>query len=123
MDSIVHPSPPADTDLSSVSTGEIALLSGGGLTLWSVPTPRGCADTARELRLQPDRPAVVGRQEGGAIEYLDPHYQPTRLVPETGQSVMTHGGGGAEANGKGTRMRGTAWRASPQRPSGSAMMR
>jgi hypothetical protein len=45
-------------------------------------------DTARELRLQPDRPAVIGRQEGGRIEYLDPAYQPTQVVPETGQCVV-----------------------------------
>lgn len=37
---------------------------------------------------------IVGRQEGRRIEYLDPAYRPTRVVPETGQTVLMSGGEG-----------------------------
>ena len=33
------------------------------------------------VQLQPDQSVVVGRQEGGRLEYLDPSYQPTQMVP------------------------------------------
>jgi hypothetical protein len=46
------------------------------------------------MQLAPDRPVIVGRQEGRRIEYLDPSYRPTQLVPDTGQSVLLCGGGG-----------------------------
>ena len=35
--------------------------------------------------------AIVGRQEGGRIEYLDPHFQPTRTAPGTSRPVVNSG--------------------------------
>src|SRR5262245_48466054 len=76
-----------------LSSGSVAILGGGGLTAWAT---EGCVDTAGELQLTPDRPVIIGRQEGGEIEYLDPAYRPTQVVPETGQSVVTEPGHGAD---------------------------
>ena len=89
-----HPEEPGEaTSNVPISSGHLAVLSGGGLTVWSA---EGSVDTAGELQLSPDRPAIIGRQEGGEIEYLDPAYQPTQMVPETGQSVVTSAGQGAD---------------------------
>jgi hypothetical protein len=41
------------------------------------------------LQLQPEQTVVIGRQEGGEIEYLDPRYQPTQLVPNSRRPVVT----------------------------------
>ena len=41
-----------------------------------------------ELLLHPDRPVVVGRQQGGEVPYLDPSYVPTHIVPDSGRSVL-----------------------------------
>ncbi len=41
------------------------------------------------LQLQPEQAIIIGRQEGGQIDYLDPRYHPTRMVPNTGQAVVT----------------------------------
>jgi hypothetical protein len=40
------------------------------------------------LQLQPQDTVVVGRQNGGSLEYLDPAYQPTRFEPTGGQPVL-----------------------------------
>ena len=39
---------------------------------------------------------VIGRQEGGEIEYLDPRYHPTQLLPNSSQRVVTSIGRGAD---------------------------
>src|SRR5262249_46336959 len=38
--------------------------------------------------LRPDQLVVIGRQEGGQIDYLDSRYQPTQLVPNSAQRVV-----------------------------------
>jgi hypothetical protein len=40
------------------------------------------------LQLQPQDSVVVGRQNGGSLEYLDPAYQPTQFEPTGGQPVL-----------------------------------
>lgn len=50
--------------------------------------------TEADLQLAPDRPVIVGRQEGRRLEYLDPAYRPTQVVPDTGQSVLLTDGQG-----------------------------
>jgi hypothetical protein len=78
------------------SDGSIAVLSGGGLTLWSSHYP-GKDDRAEYgLRLTPNCPVVVGRSNGWVPEYLDPAYRPTRIVPGTGQHVLHSGGRGSD---------------------------
>ncbi len=76
--------PDEDVSHSSLS---LSVLSGTGLTLWS---DTGCGETRpeAELRLSPDRPAVIGRAEGWEVPYLDPAYKATRVVPGTGQCVL-----------------------------------
>jgi hypothetical protein len=70
------------------SWANVAVVSGSGLTLWGL-SQSGC-ETAPEqaLRLDPDLPVIVGRQEGGSLEYLDTRYCPTQIVPTTGQRIV-----------------------------------
>src|SRR5205807_2293126 len=66
----------------------ILVESGATITLWSGATT--AAETAAQTTLQIERNhhVVIGRQEGGEIEYLDPRCRPTRMVPVTGQPVL-----------------------------------
>ncbi len=90
------PSPDLDPDEweddSSNSHASLSFSGTGSLTLWSDPRTTSSGRTATEslLSLHPSRPVVVGRQQGGEVPYLDPAYVPTRIVPETGQPVLTH---------------------------------
>jgi hypothetical protein len=49
-----------------------------------------------QVQLQPGKPIVVGRQEGGEVPYLDPGYLPTHILPDTGHSVLTHSSSGRD---------------------------
>jgi hypothetical protein len=75
---------------TDVSFGTFETISGDtGLSIWynrDATDP----DTAAKvrLRLAPDRPAVIGRQDRGIPPYLDPGYRSTSVVPGTGQSVV-----------------------------------
>ena len=40
------------------------------------------------VQLQPDQSVVIGRQEGGRIEYLDPSYCPTQMLPNSSERVV-----------------------------------
>lgn len=70
-------------------------ITGGTLSMW------GPAETLPEpgskvtLRLDPNAPLIVGRQEGGPIPYMDPNYLSTQIGPD-GQSVLTRCGQGRD---------------------------
>lgn len=83
-------------DRAGQSDGSLVILSGGEVTVWSTIFPDRDGRPEYALRLTPDRPVVVGRSEGGAPEYLDPAYQPTRIVPGTGQGVLHSCGMGSD---------------------------
>jgi hypothetical protein len=87
-DKTCPPEPSVDESTSPVSSGSLYVLSGTPITLWQTPLPGELTDTLGELRLEPDRPAVIGRQEGRDLEYLDPAYRPTQVLPATGRSVL-----------------------------------
>jgi hypothetical protein len=86
--------PPHVPEFSHESLAEIS-VTGGGLTLWST------AETAPELgpkttlRMEPRAPVIIGRQEGGRVPYMDPHYRSTQIGPD-GQSVLTSCGEGLD---------------------------
>jgi hypothetical protein len=42
------------------------------------------------MQLVPGQSVVIGRQNGGALAYLDDSYVPTPIVPNTGQSVLAN---------------------------------
>jgi hypothetical protein len=78
------------------SAGGISVLSGSPVTTWStLPLTTG-SQTEYDLRLSPDSPVIVGRSDGRSPEYLDPAYQPTRIVPGTGQAVLHSEGYGTD---------------------------
>jgi hypothetical protein len=67
----------------------VSHISGPAVDLWSAATDVG-RDTASQLTLAlgPDRSVVIGRQEGGRIEYLDRRYRPTQILPNTDRRVV-----------------------------------
>jgi hypothetical protein len=93
----------------------VAVLEGSPVALW-VPTgtetkvhalaasptkPHSLADEPApivlvELQLAPDRLVVIGRANGYQVPYLDPAYQATTIMPETGQSVLLTQGEGKD---------------------------
>jgi len=88
-------SPADDAGLSHAS---LSFDGGGGLTLWSDPATAPEKETAPEtqLLLHPDRPVVIGRQQGGEVPYLDPSYVSTPILPDSGRSVLTRAGDGKD---------------------------
>ena len=83
--------PGPETDPPSLCT--IHSDSGLGLTVWSLPTARVPAEGCEvQLRLDPESRVIIGRMDGGEIEYLDPRYVPSSILPGTGKTVLRHGG-------------------------------
>ena len=78
------------------SRGGISVLSGTALTTWSSLALTAHSQTEYALRLMPDSPVVVGRYHSRVPDYLDPVYQPTRIVPGTGQAVLHSEGYGRD---------------------------
>jgi hypothetical protein len=77
-------------DWAETSSLSISIIEGPTLNLWSISTAtEGKAKDELTLQLQPDQSVVIGRQEGGETEYLDPRYQPTQLLPNSSRRVIT----------------------------------
>lgn len=76
------------------SYASLCIESGPAVTLWSAGRTENDPAAETSIKLYPDQCAVIGRQQGGENEYLDPQFSPTRLVPGTGQSVLTNHGHG-----------------------------
>lgn len=74
---MISPDKKVDVETSSVS---LSLHGGTMLNLWSAAA---ATETTGEytLCLAPNDAAVIGRQEGGEISYLDPAFRPTQMVP------------------------------------------
>jgi hypothetical protein len=81
-------------DDATLSICTIHSDGGIGVTVWSLPEASRTSKTGLDVRLElsPDRPVIIGRAEGGEIEYLDPKYVPTRIVPNTGKTVLRNDG-------------------------------
>ena len=84
-----------DQDDGSIPGG-ISVLSGSQLTAWSSLALTERSHTEYAMRLVPGAPVVVGRCQGLVPPYLDPAYQPTTIVPGTGQAVLHSGGYGQD---------------------------
>ncbi len=75
----------------------LSILDGPTLLLWStVEVTQGRTKEELKLQLQPHESLVIGRQEGGEIDYLDPAYQPTRMLPNASQLVVTSFGNASD---------------------------
>lgn len=90
------PNPSLDTQHGPVSPCSISVLAGPGVAVWSTPASVGETLTKCELCLAPDQPAVIGRYEGQDIEYLDPAYRPTQILPGTGKNILHSDGHGSD---------------------------
>ncbi len=71
---------------------KISIQGGTGVCLW-VPdkmlVPVKALDSA-VLQLPSDKPVVIGRQQEGTLDYLDPAYRPMSLTPDaSSSSVLT----------------------------------
>ncbi len=83
--------PGPETDPPSFCT--IESTGGLGATLWSLPTAHvSKANHEVQLQLSPESHVIIGRKDGGEIDYLDPRYVPSSIVPGTGKTVLQHGG-------------------------------
>ncbi|HEY7330932.1 MAG TPA: hypothetical protein VH592_25060 [Gemmataceae bacterium] len=72
------------------SSLSISIVEGPTINLWSIETPReGKTEDELTLQLQPDQSVVIGRKEGGQIDYLDPRYHPTQVLPNSTRRVVT----------------------------------
>src|SRR5579862_820872 len=82
---IITPMPIEEyTGNSSLS---LTFCGGTSLTMYSAgdaPQDKGQCD----LQLAPGKAIVIGRQEGGKLEYLDPAYQSTQIMPDSAQRVV-----------------------------------
>ena len=90
------PAPDTDAD-SQISYCTIDSHGGPGVTLWSdpaSPTPR--SDARVQLQLSPEDTVIIGRMNGGEIDYLDPRFVPTPIMPGTGTTILRHGGAGPD---------------------------
>src|SRR5262245_15088110 len=74
---------------SAVSSGSLCVESGPAVAFSSAcGTTIGEPAAETKLQLKPNEAMVIGRQEGGELEYLDPRFAPTQIVPNTGQKVV-----------------------------------
>jgi hypothetical protein len=77
-------------DWAGSTSLSVSIIEGPTLNLWSIATAtEGKTEGELKLQLQPDQPVVIGRQEGGQVEYLDPRYQPTQMLPNSSRRVVT----------------------------------
>ena len=77
-------------DWAGSSSFSITIVEGPAINLWSTVTAaEGNTKGELTLQLQPDQSVVIGRQEGGEIEYLDPRYHPTQMLPNSTRRVVT----------------------------------
>lgn len=77
-------------DWADSSSLSISIVEGPAINLWSTTlAAEGKTKSELTLQLQPDQSVVIGRQEGGQIEYLDPRYHPTQMVPNSNRRVVT----------------------------------
>lgn len=68
----------------------VTIVEGPTVNLWSIATAtEGETEGELKLQFQPDQSVVIGRQEGGQIEYLDARYQPTQMLPNSSRRVVT----------------------------------
>jgi hypothetical protein len=66
----------------------LSIVEGPVVSVWSPRETIKVRETIR-MQVQPDQPAVIGRQEGGQIDYLDPAYRPTRMAPSLDRTILT----------------------------------
>jgi hypothetical protein len=71
-----------------MSSFSLSILDGPMVNLWSADP---CSQTEGQytLDLALGEGVVIGRQEGGQTEYLDPNYQPTQLMPGSLKPIVT----------------------------------
>ena len=77
-------------DWAGSSSLSISIVEGPAINLWStMVAAEEMTKNELTLQLQPDQSVVIGRQEGGQIEYLDPRYHPTQMLPNSTRRVVT----------------------------------
>lgn len=89
---------PTDTD-DSISLGSLSVVEGTVVSVWAGENTitHGETDAEVKLRLDPQHPVVIGRQQGGNIPYLDPTYTSTPVLPHTNHSILTSDGTGRDS--------------------------
>src|SRR5262245_30152512 len=75
------------------SSLSLTFLGGPAVSVWtpSDTTMPGATEGELRMQLQPDQPVIIGRQDGGSLEYLDPAYSSTPMMPNAAGSILTRG--------------------------------
>src|SRR5262249_32264213 len=77
-------------DWSASASLSISIVEGPTINLWSIETPTvGKTEAELTLQLQRDQAGVIGRKEGWEIDYLDPRFSPTQMLPNSTRRVVT----------------------------------
>lgn len=71
------------------SWATLKLIDHCALTAWSMRETTIDTEGRLKTQLCPDSRLVIGRQEGGETEYLDPRYQPTQLAPGSSRTILS----------------------------------
>jgi hypothetical protein len=89
---------PSDDSWNSPSHASLTIEGSRCLTLWSPPgsVSESASPASLQLQIHPDRPVIVGRQQGGETPYLDPLYQPTPMLPKSGRTILRRSGKGED---------------------------
>lgn len=75
-----------------VSSADLIVESGPAMSAWSgADTMCDLAAARTTLEINCNQHVVIGRQQGGTVEYLDPRFQPTRFMPNSVQALPLRG--------------------------------
>jgi|GEM_PF-2835142 len=79
-----------DQDSGNLSIVGLELIKGSPINLWSV---NGLDPSQKDvsLELTDGMPIILGRQQGGSIDYLDEKYTPTMIMPN-GKPILKGSG-------------------------------
>ena len=78
---VMKTSPARLDDCPASSSVSLSTDEGCSLTMWGGDPVKSMPTGELKTEVGPDRPLVIGRQDGGETPYLDPRYRPTPLAP------------------------------------------
>ena len=77
-----------DQIVESPSSCTFSALSGDSIFIWTTSGESETSTCDLTVSLEPGRPIIIGRAHNHEVEYLDPVYRPTAILPTSGQCVL-----------------------------------
>jgi hypothetical protein len=93
---VVGPDAERDSDEGSISVVSLSLILGDPAEFALTAVLAQDTILKCDLRIEPDKPAVIGRCDTRDVPYLEAGFRPTTLVPGTGQTILVSGGSGRD---------------------------